>query len=346
MNPKQFTSDKILNHLDEVNEWYKEGNPFAITLEIDLTNKCNHNCPGCVGGDLSLKEELSKNEINKTIKEVSEMGCKGIIFTGGGEPLCHPYAGEAIKYAKSKNMDVGLITNGGLLHNFNNESLLSNCTWIRISLDAGSERIHRIVHGTKDFSKVVEDIKTLVDTKKRIQSDCTIGVGYLTGVGTNNFNDMMDFVNLSIELEVDYAQFRPFIKPLNKKDLTDFTPIDFNQFLSKANETTNILCSKHKYDAMINNNIKRQYDKCYGHQFATTISASGEMYICCHGRGIQSMVIGDIKKNSIKEIWNSEQRKKAVSEIKLKECPLLCRADTFNTILWNIKKEKNHINFL
>lgn len=346
MNPKQFTSDKILNHLDKISEWYKGRNPFAITMEIDLTNKCNHNCPGCVGGDLSGRKELTEEEIIKVITELGEIGCKGLIFTGGGEPLCHHYASQAISLAKSRGLDVGLITNGGLLHKVNLKELLINCAWIRISLDAGSPEIHKRVHKTNTFNNIIKNIKKLTSTKKEIESNCTIGVGYLTGIGTKNPKDMMDFIDTSIDLEVDYAQFRPFIKPFNKEDLTDFTPIDFDPFLEKANSTTNVLYSKHKYDSMAMKDIKRQYKKCYGHQFASVISATGDMYICCHGRGMPSMIIGNIKNNSIKEIWNSEKRQQVIKNIKLKDCPLLCRADTFNTILWNIKKEKNHINFL
>lgn len=345
MNPKQFSSDKILNHLDEVNKWYKGGNPFPITMEIDLTNKCNHDCPGCCGGRTS-NESLSQEVIHKIISELAYLGCKGLIFTGGGEPLCSSHAIEAAKLAKLHKMDVGFITNGGLLHEVNCVELLDCCTWIRISLDAGSPQMHKKVHGTNDFAKIVENIKNLTATKDKTGSACTIGVGYLTGKGTDAPEDMMDFVNLSIEMQVDYAQFRPFLKPVGKIDFSDFKPIDFTPYFNKENEKTKILCSKHKYDSMKNGEIKRVYDKCYGQQFASVITAEGDMVVCCHGRGIPSMCLGNVKKQSIKEVWDSAKRQRTVESIQIEKCPLLCRADTFNTILWNIKQKKEHINFL
>ncbi len=345
MNPKQFTSDKILNHLDEVNEWYKGGNPFPITMEMDLTDKCNHDCPGCCGGR-ALNKMLPQEEIQRIIYELAALGCKGLIFTGGGEPLCSPYAIEAVRLAKSCKMDVGFITNGGLLHNVNCTELLDCCTWIRVSLDAGSPKIHRKVHKANDFARIVENIKNLTTLKDKTGSTCTIGVGYLTGKETDAPEDMMDFVDLSIKLQVDYAQFRPFLKPVGKIDFSVFKPINFEPYFKKETKKTKILCSKHKYDSIKRGEVKRTYSICYGQQFTSVITAAGDMVICCHGRGVPSMCLGSVRKQSIKGIWGSTKRQKAIESIQIKTCPLLCRADTFNTILWNIKQDKEHINFL
>ncbi len=346
MNPMQFSSDKILNHLHTVTEWLAGDNPFPITVELDLTNKCNHNCPGCIGGRNSSCAELSPQDITNVIAELADLGCKGLIFTGGGEPLCSSHLVEAISDASYLGMDVGLITNGSILHITNCETLLDRCTWIRISLDAGSSSIHQITHGTVDFQQVVANIAALVSLKNSIESTCTIGVGYLTGKGTNDPKDMMDFVVWAVSLGADYAQFRPFLKSNDAEDFSDFTPINFAPYIAKGNSKTEILCSKHKYNSMDCGDTARAYDKCYGHQFATVISATGDMYLCCHGRGIKSMALGNIRENSISDIWRSERRRHVIDSIVLKDCPLLCRANTFNTILWSIKNEKKHVNFL
>ena len=56
--------------------------------------------------------------------------------------------------------------------------------------------------------------------------------------------------------------------------------------------------------------------------------------------------LGNIKKQSFTEIWNSEQRKKAYEKINFKDCIPLCRCNTFNQILWELKKPADHVNFL
>jgi radical SAM protein with 4Fe4S-binding SPASM domain len=90
----------------------------------------------------------------------------------------------------------------------------------------------------------------------------------------------------------------------------------------------------------------RYYRKCYGQQFATVITASGKMYICCHLRGYEKYCIGDLNKDSFKKIWHSKRRKEVVEKIDFSDCIPLCRDNTFNQILWNIKQPREHVNFL
>lgn len=335
-----FTSNKIFHHLDQLNQWKNSQNVFPITIEIDATNICNNKCPGCCGGFDFDKSSLSLEEMKKIILEISELGGKGIIFTGGGDPLCNFDIVETVKFAKLQKLDIGLITNGSLIHKHSFSDLTNNCKWIRVSLDAGSFEMRQKTHGTNDFEVVVENIKSLVNVKK----DCTIGLGYLTGKNTDSYEDMMDFVDLSISLEVDYAQFRPYLTT-GKKDLTKFVFTDFDVFQSKSTNKTVILTSQHKYNQM-KKGVLRNYDICYGHQFATVICANGDMTICCHTRGIPEMTIGSIKNNTIKEIWNSDLRKLVVNSIDVNKCPLYCRCDSFNEILFTLKKQIEHVNFL
>jgi radical SAM protein with 4Fe4S-binding SPASM domain len=90
----------------------------------------------------------------------------------------------------------------------------------------------------------------------------------------------------------------------------------------------------------------RYYQKCYGQQFATVISSSGKMYICCHLRGYEKYSIGDLNKNSFREIWFSKKRQSVIEKIDFSDCIPLCRDNTFNQILWNIKQPREHINFI
>lgn len=343
MNP--FRDDKILHHLSKVVDWENKKNPFAITVELDATNICNHQCPGCCGFAVPDKESLSIMEMKSIISEVKMLGANGIIFTGGGEPLCNPDTVEAIRYADLCGLDVGLITNGGLLRKSGMDTLLECCKWIRISLDAGSERMHKRTHGSSDFHRILMSVDKLTGLKSDSGYKCTIGTAYLTGLGTDSPKDMMDFVNTSISLHVDYAQFRPFLS-YGKQDLHKFKPIDFSSFLAKSNDITSVVTSEHKYNLICSGNVKKPYKICYGHQFAAVICANGDMTICCHTRGIKSMVIGNIKKDGLGKIWNSNKRKEVVGSIDLDECPDLCRCDPFNIILWEIKEDHRHVNFL
>ena len=108
----QFSSDKILKHLDRVNAWLRGENPFPITVELDMTNRCNHRCPECSGWYFQKRDSdsLSIGLARDIITQLAEAKVRGLIFTGGGEPLCHPYIKEGVKLAYELGLDIGFIT--------------------------------------------------------------------------------------------------------------------------------------------------------------------------------------------------------------------------------------------
>lgn len=326
-----FRSDKILSHIDRVHDWLDGKNPPPITAELDLTNRCNNACPKCIGFRQPL---VDLKEPKKIIKEVVKFGVRGLIFSGGGEPLLHPEFTDCVKYATGLGVDVAVISNGLAMTKEISGEIKPYCIWIRISLDAGTAKTYKKIHGVNGFGKVRQNIKDLAETKGR----ATIGVGFLTNKDT--IGEMLLATKFCKEAGVDYIQFRPFHY--------DFTLIDkeLADCQKLATDKFEVLYSKDKYECMKSSDYGRNYTICYGQQFATTIAATGKVYVCCHFRANSKYCLGDIYKSSFAEIWNSRQRQKAVRSINLKECVPLCRCNSFNKILFAVKQKKEHWNFL
>jgi MoaA/NifB/PqqE/SkfB family radical SAM enzyme len=349
-NVRQFSSDKILKHLDRVNDWLIGNNPAPITVELDMTNLCNHKCPECVVNYFRVSDNntLAPSLAKKIICQLAQSKVRGLIFTGGGEPLCNPYTLQAVELAKNTDLDVGFITNGTLLDEHSGRILLSNCTWLRVSVDSATAQVFKKTHGLGEeaFDKVVKNLGILVKAKKALKSKCTIGVGFLTTEST--LSDMEKAAKLYKNLGVDYLQFRPMQIHRGGKFDYHWAQVDdkIAECLKYSGNGFEVLYSKHKYEMAQDPEYGRYYKKCYGQQFATVISASGKMYICCHLRGYEKYCIGDFNKQSFKEIWNSKKRRSVVGKIDFRDCIPLCRDNTFNQILWNIKQSREHVNFL
>jgi hypothetical protein len=183
--------------------------------------------------------------------------------------------------------------------------------------------------------------------KSELKSGTTVGVGYLTCDYT--VAEMYDMSVLCKKLEVDYLQFRPLqIHNNGRFEYHNVNNIkrEIGRCLKQSSGRYRVLYSKHKYDMMKEKDYGRNYQKCFGQQFATVIAADARAYICCHMRGYDKYCIGDLKKNTFKEIWNSKQRKSVIENIDFRDCVPLCRDNTFNQILWNIKQPREHVNFL
>jgi len=347
---KQFSSDKILKHLDRVNAWLEGKNPPPVTVELDMTNRCNHRCPECVvnyfrAGDNSF---LSLRSAKNIIRQLARNKVRGVIFTGGGEPLCGAHTLESVELARKNGLDLGFITNGSLLDSNASRVILKNTTWVRVSLDAASPEVFKLTHGLDggEFEKVVSNIYLLVEMKKKLRSKCVIGVGFLTS--DKSVSDMEKAAVLAKKLGVDYLQFRPMQINHGGKFVYHWTDITdkISRCLRHSDGAFQVLYSKHKYEMAKDSLFGRYYRKCYGQQFATVIAATAKMYICCHTRGYEKYCIGDLQNNSFKKIWNSKKRREAIKRISFCDCIPLCRDNTFNQILWNIKQPREHVNFL
>ncbi len=348
---RQFSSDKILKHLDRVNAWLKGENPYPITVEMDVTNICNHRCPECSGWfhfQNRSRDSLPLDLANDIIRQLSRIEVRGLIFTGGGEPLCYPHIKEVIKLAHNLGLDVGFITNGTLINEEIARILLDCCSWLRVSLDAASARTFEIIHGLDGdaFNKVLDNIRLLVNMKKQIKARTSVGVGYLTSDYTKS--QMHDMSELCKKLGVDYLQFRPLQIHNSGKFEYHHADIEEEIFkcLKESHDGYRVLYSRHKYEMMRQKDYGRNYKKCFGHQFATVVGADAKMYVCCHMRGHEKYCIGYLKKNTFEEIWNSKRKKEVAERIDFSECIPLCRDNTFNQILWNIKEPREHVNFL
>ena len=346
---KQFSSEKIFKHLDRVAVWQAGGCPWPITAEIFLTDKCTHRCPNCFYREQRGKNVMDTEFAKSVIDQLVECGLRGLTFSGGGEPLCHPDAIDLIEYAGSK-IDTALITNGSLIHDrIECYRLLSSCQWIRVSLDAGSPEMFKKTHGLgeKEFEHVLNNIKALVDVRNRANLKCTIGVGYLTSRET--LDGMIDFAKLASELGVDYAQFRPLLRTFSEKEDPDFCAKEVYAIIDMCKKYEHkgfeILYSKHKYDAALTGTL-RDYDRCEGANFATTVGADGGVYLCCHTAGLEEFKIGDLHKSTFYEIWTSGKRREIIERLDVSKCPSLCRCNAINSTLARISKVAVHKNFL
>lgn len=336
MRMREFSSLKILNHICK-------DNPYPVSVEIDPSNICNFNCSWCC-----FKESKSKSPTMiegklflKIVKELAELGIKSITFTGGGEPLMNESTLNAIILAYKKGIKVGLVTNGNLFF-----GLGANCMkyyeFIRISLDAGTDKTYQKVHKAKkgDFLRTTYNIGTLSLFKKK---NHTIGISFL--VHPDNYREIYKAAKLSKELGVDYFQIKP-IYYLNSVKHTRIW-LKAKPYIDKALKLSDnkfrVFSMNYRFNDMVK--AKRNYKKCRIHNYLTIIGADSKVYLCCPYRGNEKFCLGDLKKNTFKEIWNSKRRKKVINSIDMTKCPY-CRHNDYNEILEYMGGEHPHGDFL
>lgn len=321
-------SKKIFYHPEQIVAYKKRQRPFPVTIEIDLTNKCNHKCSFCFYAEhiSNDRSTLDINVLQQTIAKASKIGTKGISFTGGGEPMLHPDFAKISKFTKSQGIDCGLITNGSLIEKYQ-EVLIDNFTWIRISLAGGDEEAYYKVQGVRQFGKIISNIQSLSELKKAKNSNLNIGIRVL--VTPQNINSLRHLAHLLKETEINYIQFAPDM-------FTSDDGLFWNQASTKDifNEVETILA--HTRIMLLTagylqhqNNLAYCQD-CYAHYFQIAITAEGNVLYCKNSRGESEFIIGNINQATIEQIWDSQKNKSLESYIKPSNCGLLCKCMQLN----------------
>ena len=346
-------SNKVLNHPEKYKQWYGTGDTLGpITVKIDLTNVCNHDCPGCIDYELifndnnSLKFEL----FDQLLDSLVTCGVKGINYTGGGEPTTHKQFDKIIRLTHKKGFKIGLICNGSRFHRWPMEELLPMFEWIRVSLDAYDTATHKKTHGkTANFDLTVKNLKMLADIKKHHHLNKSIGVGYITNQYPEMDRNLYKFIEVCKNSGADYAQLRPsfgFLYDYKSVDTKELNKI-FKNAKSYANEDFRVIIDEGKYEKILaGKGTCRSYNTCHAQSFkATTITAVGDVYICCSLTGKQEGLIGNIKNKSFFDIKKKKKRRKTLKALDVKKCPHLCVGDSLNEFLDPIKSSQ-HKEFL
>ncbi len=360
---------KVLHHLDRIVDFFNNKPVDPISIEIDPSNACNHSCPFCISGHIHLskykgteffnRQMMSKEILLGFAKDICKTKTKGINFTGGGEPTMNPHLKGAIEYIKNNSeIEMGMFSNGSMFERFNLfETIVKSLTWIRISIDSGIAEKYdklRVTNSKNNFEVVIKNIKKLIEYKKKLKSNITIGVGFVAS--KDNFEEILDFANLFKDIDVDYCHYKPEIIQVERNESKDkkkqispeFWVNTINNLLYEASI---ILGNKFQFnnyklkDLIVHNNqaYGREYRQCLGSQFQPLVGADGEVYVCTSHRGHKDKSYGNLKDKSFSEIWGDMKKRSCVmKQIENKEkfamCSQLCKPHESNKIIWNIKQ--------
>jgi len=342
-----FTALKILKHKDALDTIIKGDIPNPLTVEIDPTNLCNNDCIWCMYEEFNRRcaASLSEEFLLSLIEELSEMGVKSVVLTGGGEPLVNKATPKVIQRAREAGLEVALVTNGELINKENLKTIAENCAWIRVSLDAATTETYNRCHGIANrnaFQTVVDNIRNLVDYRKVINSPITMGLAFL--VHPYNVNEIYDACKLARELGADYIQFRPVY-------LYGFN-IDEKMAQSWANQIQRAKDDFQSEDFVIHSSMERfklkerKYDRCVACKMIGIVAADMKTYVCCQLKGDEQFQTGDLSGKSFKEIWQSPDTHTLCGEVDVSQCPP-CRYDGYNEILnYLLLSDPTHVDFI
>jgi MoaA/NifB/PqqE/SkfB family radical SAM enzyme len=348
---REFSEFKVINHIDRVRAVLRGELPPPITLEIDPTNACNHGCIWCIDhrhrqkhGAVSLPLEVAL----KTITDAKAMGVRSLVVKGGGEPLVYPHIEKLLRFAKETGLEVGVITNGQRIHELA-DVLRETCSWLRISLDAGSAETHKQVHRPKDpdaFEKIWRGVEM-------VAGDLYCGIIYI--IHPLTFHEMAVAAKRAKAANCRYIGFKRVVADEIIFDAEMYMSIDANYLFAKRQyEDENFTVMGFRIYNFTQGPGGKKYGLCLGHHLVGILCADGGLYACCSTRGHDNYCFGNVHEQSLPEIWHGERRREILARIDARVCRNIClghtsymRYDHYNELFeYLADPNKPHGNFL
>jgi cyclic pyranopterin phosphate synthase len=322
-----FDPLRLLTQSGFVRRYLAGENPFPLSVEIDPSNACNHDCGFCIYHALhqpGRNERLPRDLLLSLVDQVGELGSTSVLFVGGGEPMTNPNTVEALERASAVGLSCGLVTNGSLVDPEKGERLKRAATYVRFSLDAASPETHLKLHRRGDFPSIVRNFTHLA----RAAGPATVGTGYF--ICQENVQEIVSAARLVKEAGGDYIQFKTSSGTAFPAELHERVLLEIEQALPLADARFDIHVAERIFE---NQTFQvRGYTRCHFQAMKTVINADGLVYLCAQKRTSPDGAIGSVYESSLAEIWCGERRRRVVESLQLADCPY-CVHDRQNRIL-------------
>jgi radical SAM protein with 4Fe4S-binding SPASM domain len=270
-----------------------KGSPCSLTIEP--LSICNLACPECPTGTAKLTRPMGVIRRNQFFSVVDQTYKKllNLSLYFQGEPYLHPHFFDLISYAHDHNIYTSCSTNGHFLTEpASKRTIKSGLDRLIISVDGTDENSYRKYRSGGSFETVISGIKNIVALKKEMKTSNPLIIIQFLVLRTNehltgDIKALAEELNVDV-LELKTARFNNFEKgnPLMPE----------NEHYSRYKKTPG-----GKYE--IKKSLK---NSCFRMWSSSVVTWDGMLVPCCFDKDATHK-LGDVTKNTFKEIWSSEE---------------------------------------
>jgi len=340
----KYSDLKILAFPEKIAAFQDGRITAPIYVRIKPTNRCNHGCRFCCYSDgtkrpkdrpdlhlqAAMHESMREQDVMpyekavELLNDLRSMGVKAITFSGGGEPLLHPNITEMMETALTNGLDLSIITNGQLLSG-ERAQVLAKGKWVRVSIDytTSQQMVDSRNVAERTFEQVLDNLRNF----SKIKSGGTdLGINFI--VTRYNYEGLVPFAKIMKECGVENVRFSPvyvsnfreYHEPIVlrvREQLQDIQPICDGKF--SVNSTYDLDSPSKSPD--------RPFTQCLYAQTVPVVGADLNVYACHNTAYSEHGKIGNIRSQTFKELWFSDEAKSAFHSL---NPSLVCRHECAN----------------
>lgn len=306
----QVDGTKIPWYRDRVEAW-KRGEKIApVTMDIAWTRKCAAACNFCYA-QLQSNENtvITKQHAFDFLEDAAAIGVKGVSLISDGESTEVPWFAESIQYGAKLGLQIGMSSNGMRLPREVLEQILPSLTYLQFNFSGGDKKRWAEIMGMKQiwFDRIVQNVKDAMEIKRRDRLHVNVNLQFV--VMPRDGDQIVPFAKLAREIQPDFAIMKHCADSVDSElgvDYREYSPL-FPAFReAEALSTPN--CRITVKWSRIQNEGKRDYNRCLAPPFLLQMSGSGLVATCGQkfNPKYSKYHLGNITQTRFRDIYQSE----------------------------------------
>lgn len=332
-NPKTLVDDFTQNTQENVDNTtqnflleHDQKSPRLAGLQFELTSRCNERCIHCYipNGKKNTGFDMSFEKFKYILDQYVAMG--GIHVTlSGGEALMNKDILKMLRYCREKDLQISLLTN---LISLKEEQIPVikevNVSLIQVSLYSMDANIHDTITTVKgSFEKTKTAIEKLHAADVPVQISCPV-----MKANKDGYDKVMQYArSLKMKSQTDYimmAQADLDTSNLSNRLSLDETENVIRKVMTFDKDYKNITLEQEPYSCIPIEDFA-EMPLCGAGVNDLCVTVNGDVYPCA---GWQDFVVGNVYRQSLKDIWENSSKLAEVRKVRQKDFPkcLTCEA--------------------
>jgi len=300
--------------------------PHLTSLQIELTSRCNERCVHCYIPHENKSSDINPDFFYRVLDECRDMGLLSLTLSGG-EPMLHVQFPQFLRRAKEYDFSINILSNLTLLNDeIITEMKATRLSSVQVSLYSMKPEIHDSITGLPgSFTKTKSAIERLIANDIPLQISCP--------TMKQNKNCYVDVLNWAHEHKVraitDYIMMARYDHSIGNLD----SRLSLDETAQVINDTISNDLDYQEEMLGIDINAAEERDISNDTVCGVCIStlcmvANGNIYPCA---GWQDYVCGNLKEQSLREIWERSPKVKYLRSLRKKDFPqcLICQDKAF-----------------
>lgn len=337
-------------------------------VDINITNNCNMNCTHCYIGEQPLNE-MTLNQGLDYIKQLQNLGVFKVSLTGG-EPLLHPNLIDFIQEIGACDMEPMVNTNGVLFNDKIiddlDKVLSSDKMLIAISLDGLGDEEYIQLRKWKDgtdalgaFDLIINNATKLMErgykvvfnfTYTNLNKDNLFNLYYFLEEQYQNYSFLLNVILFGMsgngnknrnQLSVQYNEWKTALNHImelklsnNLKYLKVEPTCPWEIYVPLEKYSYEIIEKEIRYVSPLRSPFYSKFRDVGCHAGITNIviNWNGEIYPCGLYPVNNELCLGNLKEQSLKNIWDNSTLLTKIRNIKLTDLDSECQKCNFSGI--------------